>query len=686
MGRHRDKDVSKRDAAKSKRANTSPRNEQDNDQQRQRMVMLAVAVATVLASLVPSELSGMANTVFGNGFSEGNEVIGQSVHAKKETDSSTAKSTIRSKKDILRLLEASEAITSPGPGADRALRLMLEAVQHSPASVVPELHIEIANKYDITGNEEKVESHLRRAIETSKNIKGSIHGYAAFGLASFMLRSSSDNRRAEVIDLLRVASKRLPNDADVNHWLGHQLMRSTEGYVEAEKHLAAVDLQKLTKSVPLDTVMLLAQAKERLGKLEESAEAFKQTYNLQRQLESAGQTIEGRFRYRFMLGRFQYCRIMIILGDYGAALDFCGGSIQEFPESFHLRDITAFALAKLNNVKSCVEVYSEYYDALTHWPNDHQIMPLRVMGATSALVRELHEPLKGSWQDTFRSTEQRESAFDDNGGWPTRVVDVPFSTTRCNIDRRHKITKEEFLRDYVDRNRPVLLSGLLDDWPAKSAWMRDNFHGTYGEYNISVRQSRQVAYDNEFGGLHTDTMTIRQYISDVIETKNESVEYNPPYLLSASLKTIPGLSTDHMPLEYFDDIRFGWNTEERTEAALMYLGVAGSGVTLHEHTNAWNALVYGRKHWILLPPYVQYGPTHLPHHEWMQNWYPKFASQAYECTQYAGEVLYVPTNWMHSLINLQASIGIAVETGANTKLLDVSIRSIRNSLLRSAKQ
>ena len=47
----------------------------------------------------------------------------------------------------------------------------------------------------------------------------------------------------------------------------------------------------------------------------------------------------------------------------------------------------------------------------------------------------------------------------------------------------------------------------------------------------------------------------------------------------------------------------------------------------------------------------------------------KFRDVAFECTQLAGELMFVPSNWMHTTYNLQASIGLAVEVGHNVKLL-----------------
>ena len=127
--------------------------------------------------------------------------------------------------------------------------------------------------------------------------------------------------------------------------------------------------------------------------------------------------------------------------------------------------------------------------------------------------------------------------------------------------------------------------------------------------------------------------------------------------------------------------------------ALFYVGPEGSGVNFHQHTNAWNALFFGRKRWFLFPPYAIFGPTALPMREtrtpdlntatplltrnaswsveeWYRTFHPQLADAAVECVQEAGELLYVPTNWYHGILNLAPSVGIAVEIGANGRLLE----------------
>ena len=56
------------------------------------------------------------------------------------------------------------------------------------------------------------------------------------------------------------------------------------------------------------------------------------------------------------------------------------------------------------------------------------------------------------------------------------------------------------------------------------------------------------------------------------------------------------------PLDLFEDEDlFPFDSDYRDERSLFYLGGPGTGVGMHSHTNAWNALVYGKKRWSVQP-------------------------------------------------------------------------------------
>ena len=130
------------------------------------------------------------------------------------------------------------------------------------------------------------------------------------------------------------------------------------------------------------------------------------------------------------------------------------------------------------------------------------------------------------------------------------------------------------------------------------------------------------------------------------------------------------------PSIFVDPTRWRASEAERAKGALWYAGPAGSGVSLHMHTSAWNALVTGRKRWYLLPPLTMWGPTDLPAAEWVRTVYPEMRRRGdpvHECTQEEGEVMWVPGDWYHTTLNVEPATGIAIEVGSDVKLLEESL-------------
>lgn len=88
------------------------------------------------------------------------------------------------------------------------------------------------------------------------------------------------------------------------------------------------------------------------------------------------------------------------------------------------------------------------------------------------------------------------------------------------------------------------------------------------------------------------------------------------------------------------------------------LGGAGTGAPEHFHNTAWNAVVYGAKMWVFHPPQdaVMSNEQIL---EFVET--SEFMKTARTCTQLAGEVMIIPENYGHGVLNLQHTIAIATE-------------------------
>lgn len=104
----------------------------------------------------------------------------------------------------------------------------------------------------------------------------------------------------------------------------------------------------------------------------------------------------------------------------------------------------------------------------------------------------------------------------------------------------------------------------------------------------------------------------------------------------------------------------------------FYIGGPASGAPLHYHKDAVNIMAAGQKRWFLLPPQHALYST-IPAADWVSALVSNSTSLAayastlqghlLECTQEAGDALYVPFGWGHAVLNTGKgfTVGVAVE-------------------------
>src|SRR5882724_3579232 len=60
------------------------------------------------------------------------------------------------------------------------------------------------------------------------------------------------------------------------------------------------------------------------------------------------------------------------------------------------------------------------------------------------------------------------------------------------IDRRDKLSRKEFLHEYVLKNRPVVLKDAAKHWKAISKWTPVFFKEQYGDRKVPVFERRRA--------------------------------------------------------------------------------------------------------------------------------------------------------------------------------------------------
>jgi len=166
-------------------------------------------------------------------------------------------------------------------------------------------------------------------------------------------------------------------------------------------------------------------------------------------------------------------------------------------------------------------------------------------------------------------------------------------------------------------------------------------------------------------------MTTAKYVKFSI---NASKGPDPPVYIFSEILESPGeKDPDKKLLKYPKGFPFGetglrlpdWvNKTMFTSSFQFYMGPPGSGAPIHFHDDALNFLVHGRKRWFLQRPidtrYMRVAPL-----IWLRNkkGYASFkkTEKIYECVQQPGEALFVPHAWGHGVLNVETSIGGAME-------------------------
>src|SRR5271168_2515053 len=94
---------------------------------------------------------------------------------------------------------------------------------------------------------------------------------------------------------------------------------------------------------------------------------------------------------------------------------------------------------------------------------------------------------------------------------------------KCLIERRESLRYEEFVADYLNLHRPVILIDALRSWKAVGRWTPEFFAERYG--------AREFVIDSRVYSLH-----------DLIERVSKSDAANPaPYLRSTPVRDISSI-------------------------------------------------------------------------------------------------------------------------------------------------
>ncbi len=250
---------------------------------------------------------------------------------------------------------------------------------------------------------------------------------------------------------------------------------------------------------------------------------------------------------------------------------------------------------------------------------------------------------------------------------------------KSDIDHRRDLSYQEFAEGYLYPNKPVVMSGVLDQWNALRRWTPEFFKAEFGSMKFSINDTE---YGQEgYGKTAGIEFTMAEFIDQVLASTEEKPA---PYFRRRSVCSMfPSLEDDIEPLPKYlqpnwlgDKYMVKHVAEVLNRGADFYMYIGGKGGSfpvLHYDgagTHAFLMQIYGRKQYILYSPdqepFLYASPTKLnlslinSVEKPDLTKYPLFAKATPTVLVLEpGQVLFIPSHWWHTAKMLTPSITIS---------------------------
>jgi Rps23 Pro-64 3,4-dihydroxylase Tpa1-like proline 4-hydroxylase len=232
-----------------------------------------------------------------------------------------------------------------------------------------------------------------------------------------------------------------------------------------------------------------------------------------------------------------------------------------------------------------------------------------------------------------------------------------------SIPVEYNISGEKFFQQYYYLNRPVILKGMMDHWPALHKWSPAYFAEHFGDVNIEVTAGRNKDPEYEKNYKQTlRTCTLRQFI----ERMQQTPDTNDLYIVARNYffanPAFDPLRDDLKPPPEIVDV-----SHRSAGATKLWLGPKGTVTPLHHDRHSiLFTQIHGSKQFKMIPSFElnkMYNRDKYYSHVDADNVdaarFPRFleASVA-DVVVHPGDMLLIPAGWFHWVKSLDVSISV----------------------------
>jgi ribosomal protein L16 Arg81 hydroxylase len=239
------------------------------------------------------------------------------------------------------------------------------------------------------------------------------------------------------------------------------------------------------------------------------------------------------------------------------------------------------------------------------------------------------------------------------------------SKDRLAVDRCSRLEPEAFFENYYFRNRPVIMTDAVNDWPAFGLWGLDYFREKFGDEQVEMQINRSAS-NERYGPLpsHFSKMVpLREYIELVEKHSPTNEIYLSRWNNKKCREWVKKLSADLRQWPYTGPMGEG----------SVWFGPAGTITPLHfDMVNILMTQMVGRKRIFLAPSYhavhllsdtnetfaySDVDPAAIDHERFPQAKNVGFI----ELILQPKEVLFIPAGWWHAVTALDISVTFTIE-------------------------
>lgn len=245
------------------------------------------------------------------------------------------------------------------------------------------------------------------------------------------------------------------------------------------------------------------------------------------------------------------------------------------------------------------------------------------------------------------------------------------------VPRISKLSKQDFIRMYFKPQQPVVIEGLIEDWPAFSKWNFDYIRDVAGEKEVPLYDDRPVDHKERFNEPHA-----RMKMSDYLDIlQNQPTKYR--IFLWNLLKEVPQLKKD------FSYPKLGLRLMKGLP--MLFFGGMDSYTFMHydiDLANIFHIHFEGNKECILFPQsqnkFIYKVPHSLITHESIDFSNPDYTTwpglkylNGYRTNLKHGDVLYIPEGYWHYMKYLTPGFSMSLRAVArNPKNLGKAVYNV----------